>query len=407
MTIINKPADSLIPYINNPRKNNAAVDKVAASIKEFGFKVPIIIDGDNVIVAGHTKLLAAKKLGLESVPCVIADDLTPAQIKAYRIADNKTAEFAEWDDELLKIELEALEGLDFDLDLTGFDRSEIDKLLVNGDGSGTEEDDFDSDKALEEIKTPITQVGDIWLLGRHRLICGDSTSPNDVSKLMNGQQSDLVLTDPPYNIDYEGGTKDKLKILNDKMKDDKFLLFLVSAFKNMYEFSKKGAAIYVFHADSEGYNFRAAFKQAGYQLRQCLIWVKNSLVMGKQDYQWQHEPVLYGWKDGASHSWFSDRKQTTLIKYDKPHKNADHPTMKPVGLCGYFIGNSSKEGDIVLDLFGGSGSTMIACEQTGRICYLSELDPKYCDVIVKRYIEQAGSSDGVFLERNCIQTPYV
>ena len=406
MTIINKPADSLIPYINNPRKNDAAVDKVAASIKEFGFKVPIIVDNENVIVAGHTRLLAAKKLGLESVPCVIADDLTPAQIKAYRIADNKTAEFAEWDDELLRIELEALNGLDFDLDLTGFDKSEIEKLLVNGDGFGAEEDDFDSDKALEEIKTPITQAEDIWLLGRHRLICGDSTSPDDVAKLMNGQQADLVLTDPPYNVDYQGGTKDKLKIQNDKMQDDKFLLFLVSAFKNMYEFSKKGAAIYVFHADSEGYNFRAAFKQAGYQLRQCLIWVKNSLVMGKQDYQWQHEPVLYGWKDGASHAWYSDRKQTTLIKYDKPHKNADHPTMKPIGLCGYFIGNSSKEGDIVLDLFGGSGSTMIACEQTERICYLSELDPKYCDVIVKRYIEQAGSSETVFLERNGEQMPY-
>ena len=309
MTIINKPADSLIPYINNPRKNTSAVDKVAASIKEFGFKVPIIIDSDNVIVAGHTRLLAAKKLGIESVPCVIADDLSPAQIKAYRIADNKTAEFAEWDDELLKIELEALERLDFDLDLTGFDKSEIEKLLVSGENSGAEEDDFDSDKALDEIKMPVTHTRDVWLLGRHRLICGDSTSADDVAKLMNGQQADLILTDPPYNVDYQGGTKDKLKIQNDKMQDDKFLLFLVSAFKNMYEFSKKGAAIYVFHADSEGYNFRAAFKQAGYQLKQCLIWVKNSLVMGRQDYQWQHEPVLYGWKDGASHAWYSDRKQ--------------------------------------------------------------------------------------------------
>lgn len=377
-----------------------------ASPITFFVKERLVVDNENVIVAGHTRLLAAKKLGIETVPCVIADDLTPAQIKAYRIADNKTAEFAEWDDELLKIEFEALENLDFDLDLTGFDKSEIDKLLVNGDSTGAEEDDFDSDKALEEIKTPVTQAGDIWLMGKHRLICGDSTSSEDVANLMNGQQADLVLTDPPYNIDYEGGTKDKLKILNDKMQDDKFLLFLVSAFKNMYEFSKKGAAIYVFHADSEGYNFRAAFKQAGYLLRQCLIWVKNSLVMGRQDYQWQHEPVLYGWKDGASHAWYSDRKQTTLIKYDKPHKNADHPTMKPVGLCGYFIGNSSKEGDIVLDLFGGSGSTMIACDQTGRICYLSELDPKYCDVIVKRYMELLGSSEGVLLERNGEQMPY-
>lgn len=368
--------------------------------------MPIIIGKDNVIVTGHTRLLAAKKLGLETVPCVIADDLTPAQIKAFRIADNKTAEFSEWDDEMLKLEFEELGELDFDLNLTGFDKSEVEKLLINGGDSCAEEDDFDSDKALEEIKNPISQAGDIWLLGRHRLICGDSTSSDDVAKLMNGQQADLVLTDPPYNVDYQGGTKDKLKIQNDKMQDDKFLLFLVSAFKNMYEYSKKGAAIYVFHADSEGYNFRAAFKQAGYHLRQCLIWVKNSLVMGKQDYQWQHEPILYGWKDGASHSWYSDRKQTTLIKYDKPHKNADHPTMKPVGLCGYFIGNSSKEEDIVLDLFGGSGSTMIACEQTGRICYLSELDPKYCDVIVKRYAEQARNVDDIVLLRDGAEYGY-
>jgi len=256
------------------------------------------------------------------------------------------------------------------------------------------EDDFDVEANLPE--EPITKLGDVWMLGKHRLACGDSTSSGAFTKLMNGQQADLVLTDPPYNVDYEGATKDKLKIQNDKMQDEQFLQFLTDAFTRMYEHSKKGAAIYVFHADSEGYNFRTAFKQAGYSLRQCLIWVKNSLVMGRQDYQWQHEPILYGWKDGASHVWYADRKQTTLVEFDRPQKSAEHPTMKPVGLCGYFIANSSKEGDIVLDPFGGSGSTLIACEQTGRTCYIVELDEKYCDVIVKRYETFTGEK-GVLL----------
>jgi len=230
-------------------------------------------------------------------------------------------------------------------------------------------------------------------------MCGDATSSEDISKLMDGQQCDFVLTDPPYNCDYEGATKDKLKILNDKMPDDKFLMFLTDAFTRMYEHSKKGAAIYIFHSDSEGYNFRHALKLAGYTLRQCLIWAKNSMVMGRQDYQWKHEPVLYAWKDGAAHSWYSDRKQTTIVEFDKPHRNSIHPTMKPLGLVGYFIGNSSKVGDIVLDTFGGSGSTLIACEQTGRVCFTSELDGKYTDVIVKRYIENTGDNAGVFLLR--------
>ncbi|KLU66743.1 chromosome-partitioning protein Spo0J [Desulfosporosinus acididurans] len=371
------------PYKNNPRKNDQAVDVVANSIRQFGFKVPLVIDKDNEIVCGHTRYKAAIQLGLNTVPCIIADDLTDEQIRAFRLADNKTAELADWDFDLLGVELEELGKLDLDFSMADFG-------FELNQSSEIEEDEFDVDQAVADIKEPVTHRGDIWSLGKHRLMCGDSTSNEDVSRLMSGQQADLILTDPPYNVDYEGATKDKLKIQNDKMTDDQFLQFLVDAFTQMHEYSKKGAAIYVFHADSEGYNFRCAFKLAGYCLRQCLIWVKNSMVLGRQDYQWQHEPILYGWKDGAGHAWYSDRKQTTLIKFDKPLRNGEHPTMKPIGLCGYFIGNSSKEDDIILDPFGGSGSTLIACEQTNRICYSLELDPKYCDVIVKRWEELTG-----------------
>ncbi|KLU65710.1 DNA adenine methyltransferase YhdJ [Desulfosporosinus acididurans] len=388
----------IIPYKNNPRNNELAVKRVAESIREFGFKVPIVLDKNYEIVAGHTRLKAALELGLKTVPCIIANDLTDAQIKAFRLADNKTAELAEWNLEMLNIELEELNKLELNFSMAdfGFDLESMDEQETKE----TTEDDFDADKAVAEIETPISQRGDVWQLGKHRLMCGDSTSSEDMAKLMDGQECDLVLTDPPYNVDYQGATKDKLKIQNDKMDDDKFLAFLTDAFTRMYEHSKKGAAIYVFHADSEGYNFRAAFKHAGYTLRQCLVWAKNSMVLGRQDYQWKHEPVLYGWKDGASHHWYSDRKQTTVVEFDKPHRNSTHPTIKPLGLVGYFIGNSSKTGDIVLDPFGGSGSTIISCEQTGRIGYSAELDPKYVDVIVKRYIEHKGGSDDVYLIRN-------
>lgn len=375
--------DRLIPYVNNPRKNDKAVDVVAGSIQEFGFKNPIIVDKDNVIVAGHTRLLAARKLGLEEVPVIRAEDLTEQQIKAFRLADNKTAEFAEWDMELLALELEGLDDI-----FTGFNEAEIADIL--GLDNEAQEDDFDVDAEAEKIIEPETKPGDIWLLGRHRLMCGDATKIKDVERLVDGRHADLVLTDPPYNVDYEGATKDKLKIQNDKMEDSQFLQFLTDAFTRMNENSKKGAAIYVFHSESEGYNFRSAFKAAGYSLRQCLIWAKNTMVMGRQDYHWQHEPILYGWKEGAKHAWYGDRKQTTLIRYDKPLRNAEHPTMKPVGLCGYLIGNSSKEGDIVLDLFGGSGSTLIACEQLNRICYMMELDPVYVDVIKNRWEHLTG-----------------
>lgn len=375
--------DRLIPYVNNPRKNDKAVDVVAGSIQEFGFKNPIIVDKDNVIVAGHTRLLAARKLGLEEVPVIRAEDLTEQQIKAFRLADNKTAEFAEWDMELLALELEGLDDI-----FTGFNEVEIADIL--GLDNEAQEDDFDVDAEAKKIIEPETKPGDVWLLGRHRLMCGDATKIKDVERLVDGRHADLVLTDPPYNVDYEGGTKDKLKIQNDKMEDSRFLQFLTDAFTRMNENSKKGAAIYVFHADVEGHNFRSAFKAAGYSLRQCLIWAKNTMVIGRQDYHWQHEPILYGWKEGAKHAWYGDRKQTTLIRYDRPLRNAEHPTMKPVGLCGYLIGNSSKEGDIVLDLFGGSGSTLIACEQLNRICYMMELDPVYVDVIKNRWEHLTG-----------------
>ena len=385
--------DKLVPYARNARTHSAEqIKQIQASIREFGFVNPVLIDGKFNIIAGHGRILAAKAEGIDKVPCVFVEYLTDAQKKAYMLADNKLALNAGWDMEMLKIEIEELQGLDFDLSLTGFDGLEIDLMFKEDDEAL--EDDFDVEANLPE--EPITKLGDVWLLGKHRLACGDSTSSGAFTKLMNGQQADLVLTDPPYNVDYEGATKDKLKIQNDKMQDKQFLQFLTDAFTRMYEHSKKGAAIYVFHADSEGYNFRTAFKQAGYSLRQCLIWVKNSLVMGRQDYQWQHEPILYGWKDGASHVWYADRKQTTLVEFDRPQKSAEHPTMKPVGLCGYFIANSSKEGDIVLDPFGGSGSTLIACEQTGRTCYIVELDEKYCDVIVKRYETFTGEK-GVLL----------
>ncbi len=400
LKIVYKDIAEVTPYEKNPRKNDQGVDAVARSIKEFGFKVPVILDGKGEIIAGHTRIKAAKQLGIEQIPCIIADDLTEAQIKAFRIADNKVAEFSEWDMDLLEIELQELSEIDFDMSLTGFDDIEIAEMMDIDSG------DIAEDEVPEPPEIPITKAGDIWQLGRHRLLCGDATSVEDVSMLMDGQKADLILTDPPYNVDYEGGGANKLKIQNDKMTDGKFLQFLTDSFKQMYEHSKKGAAIYVFHADSEGYNFRTAFKQADYSLRQCLIWAKNSLVMGRQDYQWKHEPILYGWKDGASHAWYADRKQTTLIEYDRPQKSPEHPTMKPVGLCGYLIRNSSKEGDIVLDPFGGSGSTLIAAEQLSRICYMMELDPKYCDVIVKRYYQLVGSDANVLLVREGQTIPW-
>ena len=332
MNITNIPLKNLKPYENNPRKNDDAVKYVAESIKEFGFKVPIVIDKNNVIVAGHTRYKAAKKLKMSEVPCIIADDLTDEQIKAFRLADNKVAEKAEWDFDLLNAELDDI--IDLDMELFGFEDA------LQDDAEEAVEDEFE----VELPPEPKSKLGDIYQLGNNRLMCGDSTVLEDVEKLMGGEQADMLLTDPPYNVNYEGKTKDKLKIKNDQMGNDNFRQFLTDAFSNADMVMKPGAVFYIWHADSEGYNFRGACFDAGWTVRQCLIWNKNSMVMGRQDYQWKHEPCLYGWKEGAGHLWASDRKQTTVINFDKPTRNDMHPTMKPIPLFDYQIKNNTKGG---------------------------------------------------------------
>lgn len=379
MDIINIALKDLKPYENNPRKNDDAVKYVAESIKEFWFKVPIVIDKDNVIVAGHTRYKAAKKLGMTEIPCIIADDLTDEQIKAFRLADNKVAEKAEWDFDLLNTELDDI--IDLDMELFGFEDA------LQDDAEEAVEDEFE----VELPPEPKSKLGDIYQLGNNRLMCGDSTVLEDVEKLMGGEQADMLLTDPPYNVNYEWKTKDKLKIKNDKMDNDNFRQFLTDAFSNADMVMKPGAVFYIWHADSEGYNFRGACFDAGWTVRQCLIWNKNSMVMGRQDYQWKHEPCLYGWKEGAGHLWASDRKQTTVINFDKPTRNDMHPTMKPIPLFDYQIKNNTKGGDVVLDLFGGSGTTIMACEQNGRRGYSMEYDPRYVDVIVDRWEKFTGA----------------
>ena len=376
----------LKPYENNPRINDKAVDAVAASIKEFGFKVPIIIDKNNVIVAGHTRLKAAQKLGLEEVPVIVADDLTEEQIKAFRLADNKVSEIAEWDFEKLEMELKNIE---MDMSEFNFDMKELTKEFDKN--KEVTEDDFDVETEIEKIEEPTSKRGDVFQLGNHRLMCGDSTSKEDVERLMNGNKADLVVTDPPYNVAYEGLTKDKLTIMNDKMSHEQFKEFLTKAFACLNESLKEGGAFYIWYASLEQLNFETALNEAGLQVRQQLIWNKNSMTLGRQDYQWKHEPCFYGWKDGASHNWYSDRSQTTVMDFNKPNRNGEHPTMKPLELIGYQIKNSSKENDIVTDLFGGSGSTLIACEQLKRSYYTMELDPKYCDVIIKRWETLTGN----------------
>lgn len=407
-----KKVDELIPYVNNPRINDHAVEAVAASIEEFGFKVPIIIDKDNEIVAGHTRIKAAKMLGMEEVPTIIADDLTDEQVKAFRIADNKTVELAEWDYEILMAELEQLE--DIDMEQFGFD--DLADMLE----PTAEEDGYE----LEVPDEPRAKLGEVYQLGRHRLMCGDSTKKEDIDILMNGDKADLFLTDPPYNVDYVGGTKEALTITNDNMGDREYRKFLVEAFRAANTVMKAGAAFYIWHADTESYNARGACRDAGWTVRQCLIWNKNSLVMGRADYHWKHEPCLYGWKDGASHYYIDDRTQTTVFedllpKYKqmkkaelielldqiysdkisttvinemKPHLSEEHPTMKPIKLLARLINNSTKRKWLTLDLFGGSGSTLIACEQLDRTCYMMELDPRYIDVIIDRWEKLTGQT---------------
>lgn len=387
MKVLTISIKDIKPYGKNPRKNDAAVDKVAASIKEFGFQQPIVVDKDGIIIVGHTRYKAATKLGLLEVPVLFAEDLTPEQVQAYRLADNKTSEFTEWDAELLAGELGDLAEFEFDMQPFGFESLEVPEV---------EEDDFDVEGELQ--KPAITKLGDVWLLGRHRLVCGDSTNILEVEKLMNGRKADMLLTDPPYNVDYQGGTNEKLKIENDNMDDDSFRQFLRDAISSADTVMKPGAVFYIWHADSEGYNFRGACQDNDWKVRQCLIWNKSSLVMGRQDYHWKHEPCLYGWKDGAAHLWATDRKQTTVINFDKPSRNGEHPTMKPIGLFDYLIKNNTKGEDIVLDLFLGSGTTIMACEQNGRIGYGLELDPKYCDVIIKRWEGLTGNKAILLVE---------
>jgi DNA modification methylase len=407
--------DKVVPYKKNPRRNDDAVEKVAASIRAFGFKQPIVVDKDSVIIVGHTRLLAALRLGMKEVPVLVAGDLTPAQVRAYRLADNRVHEEAEWDEELLALELGDLSKLGFDLSATGFDTDEINALLNLEQGgllAGTEEDSIPETPAK-----PITNPGDLIALGKHRLICGDSTDPFIIEKLFSGAKADAVFTDPPYNVNYEGGAG---KIKNDDMEDSKFRGFLLRAYAVMFRVLKDGAAIYVCHADTEGLNFRSAFKEAGFKLSGCLIWCKDALVLGRSDYQWQHEPILYGWKPTGSHKWYGDRKSTTISEFmlqapltqvekdvyrlrlgdqwfqirgekiPRPKKNEDHPTMKPVALIDKMLRNSTKKNDLVFDSFGGSGSTLISCEKLGRTAYLCELEPKFCDVIVLRWEQATG-----------------
>ncbi|HPG43838.1 MAG TPA: DNA modification methylase [Acholeplasmataceae bacterium] len=391
MNIMMKYVSELQEYDNNPRNNEAAITAVANSIKEFGFKVPIVITSDNVIIAGHTRLKASVSLGLTEVPCIIADDLNEEQIKAFRLADNKTAELASWD--LSKLESELA---DIDMDMLQFGFEEMEELIPDN----AADDDFDVDAEIPE--EPFSKLGDIYELGSHRIMCGDSTDAKQVETLLDGNIVDMLFTDPPYNVDYEG-TAGKIK--NDKMEDDTFYLFLYAAFQNMFEHTKPGGAIYVCHADTEGLNFRNAFKNSGFKLAECLIWVKNALVLGRQDYHWRHEPILYGWKEGAAHYFVDDRTQDTIWEYNKPKKNEEHPTMKPLELVGKAISNSSRRHESVLDLFGGSGSTMIAADQLDRKSYLMELDEKFVDVIIKRYIKHKNSNEGCYLIRDGKRSP--
>lgn len=381
--------ESLKPAEYNPRKDLKPEDeeyqKIKKSITEFGYVAPVIVNSNMTVIGGHQRLKVLKELGYTEVECVVVD-LDQEKEKALNIALNKIS--GDWDNDKLEELLAELKQTDIDMDITGFSFDEVDEILK--DITGSKEDDFDLDQALDEIEEPISKRGDVWILGKNRLMCGDSTQKEDVMHLMNSQEADMLLTDPPYNVDYEGKTSEALKIENDNMSETEFYNFLLDSFKNMFDSIKYGGSAYVFHADTEGLNFRNAFKSCGFKLAQCLVWVKNTFVMGRQDYQWRHEPILYGWKPGAGHYFVNNRKQSTVLEFDKPSRNAEHPTMKPVDLLVYLIKNSSKENDLILDLFGGSGSTLIAAEQTQRRCYTMELDPKYCDVIIKRWENLTG-----------------
>ena len=394
--------DKLIPYINNARTHSKEqINKLRSSLREFGFINPVIIGRDYGIIAGHGRVMAAREEGISEVPCVFVDHLTEAQKKAYIIADNRMALDAGWDEELLKVEIEALQAEAFDISLTGFGDDELSNLFGK-DKDAIEDDDYDLTAALE--KAAFVEKGDVWVVGRHRLVCGDATSAEDVALLMDGKKANLIVTDPPYGVSFKSNSG--LTIKNDSMKDEEFYNFLHKSFENMVAHLESGGSAYVFHADTEGLTFRKAFIDAGFHLAGVCIWSKNSLVLGRSDYQWQHEPVLYGFLKNGKHRWYSDRKQTTIWNFNKPKRNENHPTSKPLDLLSYPIRNSSQENAIVIDTFGGSGSTLMACEQTNRICFTMELDEKYASVILRRYVEDTGDAENVYVLRGDKRIPY-
>lgn len=394
------PVEEVKPNPKNPNHHpEEQIELLAKIIKTQGWRAPITVSTlSGLVVRGHGRLMAAKFLGLEFVPVDFQHYKSVDAELADLLADNKIAELAEIDSKMLAEVFKDIDPDAIDIDITGYSEDEYNEIVsALMDATAPEPGELDEDDVVEPPKQPVSRYGDIWLLGKHRLMCGDSTSAEDVGKLMDGTKADMLLTDPPYNVAYKGKTADALTIQNDSMEDSAFRQFLRDAYTAADAHMKAGAVFYIWHADSEGYNFRGACRDIGWQVRQCLIWAKNTMVLGRQDYHWQHEPCLYGWKDGAAHHWESDRKQTTLLHFDKPQRNGEHPTMKPVSLFAYQVQNNTKAGNAVLDLFGGSGTTMVACEQHGRRGYLMELDPRYVDVIVKRYIGVTGKTDVVLL----------
>ena len=403
MLIEKKNTADLLPADYNPRKDlkpgDAEYEKLKRSIEQFGYVEPVIWNKTTGrVVGGHQRLKVLMDMGITEVECVVVE-MDESQEKALNIALNKIS--GDWDKDKLALLIADLQGADFDVSLTGFEPAEIDDLFKDTLKDGIKDDEFDVDTELQ--KPTFSKAGDVWSLGRHRLVCGDSTKEETYDLLMGGVKANLVITDPPYNVNYEGSAG---KIKNDNMADEAFYNFLLDAYTQMHFAMADDASIYVFHADTEGLNFRRAFADAGFYLSGCCIWKKQSLVLGRSPYQWQHEPCLYGWKKNGKHQWYTGRKETTIWEFDKPKKNGDHPTMKPIPLLAYPIMNSSMSNSVVLDPFGGSGSTLIACEQTDRICYTVELDEKFCDVIVKRYIEQVGNADGVTVQRDGLTYKY-
>ncbi len=388
MLVEMRPTHSIRPYPGNPRRNDDAVDAVARSVTEFGFRQPIVVDADGVIIVGHTRHKAALKLGLAEVPVHVAVGLTPAQTKAYRLADNQTATIATWDDDALVTELLGLREQGYDLDLTGFDAGDLDRLLGTGDAAPT----GDPEAVPEPPAEPVTRLGDLWLLGDHRLVCGDAADPAAYARLLEGTPADLILTDPPYNVAYAGKTAAAMTIANDDLDPEAYRAFLAKCLAAAIAVVKPGGGFYVWHADLHGLAVRLACDDAGLAVRQCLVWAKQAFTFGRQDYHWRHEPCLYGWKEGAAHQWLGDRAQSTVLEFDRPAKNGEHPTMKPVALFEYLVRNSCPEGGTVLDPFAGSGTALIAAETMGRRAALLELDPRYCDVIVRRWEQFTGKA---------------